>query len=505
MKRFLILLIAVMTINCTAMAAENVEIYIDDELLECEVTPVNIDGRVLVPMRAIFEALGMQVFWNGNDRSVWAERGDEFICIPIDSTEIGTGVKNSDGADVWVDTIQVDVPARIIDDRTFVPVRAVSETLGSRVSWDGDRNRVIIDSRRNEKGIVYYTSLSDYGKLYSVGKNGLLRNKISDKTVYNLKMYDGYVYYQDKEDNYIYKANDEEGETAVVRKTSDMLAVEDGYLYYQETDGRKKNYGVLYRIGLSDGEIERLTDNPVQYPLKYRDYIYFNLDNDNKMYAVTKDGTEVITIDTGDEPVLRPFNCVFYGDYILMEDGVWYGNIIRMDLNGENAAPISRSNSLIFKNQEVTNQVLYLNPEQGQDIYSVNLDGSDLHLVHKGDPSWLDIELLAKWDNMIYYRHPMRKEIYRVNLDGSNETYVGYADDMKIIDGRMFTSYNGLYADELYADKSVKIYDRAVKDFKVMGEDIYVLDGASSKLYITDLDGNKSAVTSDGTGEWVTE
>lgn len=506
MKRFLILLLAVMTLSAYSVtAAENVEIYIDNELLECEVNPVNIDGRVLVPMRVIFEALGLQVFWNGENRTVWAERGDEFICIPIDSAEIGTGVKNSDGADVWVDTIQVDVPAQIINDRTFVPVRAVSETLGSRVSWDGERNRVVIDSRRKEKGVVYYTSLSDYGKLYSVGKNALLRQKLSDKTAYNLKMYDGFVYYGAKENNYIYRANDEIGESVVVSRAANMLAVENGYIYYQELDGRKKNYGVLYRLNLENNETERLTDNAVQYPQKYRDYIYFNLDNDSKMYGLTLDGTGLVTIDTGDKPVLHPFNCVFYGDYILMEDGEWYGHIIRMDLDGSNAAAITKSNSIIFKNQEVTEQVIYLNPEQGQDIYSVNLDGSNLHLVHEGDPTWLDIELLAKYDNAIYYRHPFRKEIYRVNIDGSNETYIGYADDIKIDGGLIFTSYNGLYIDNYDVSGTVKIYPRAVDKFTVSDGNVYLTDKLSSRLHYADYSGNSYAVTADAVGEWICE
>lgn len=66
-----------------------------------------------------------------------------------------------------VDQIQLDVPAKIIDDRTYVPVRAVSETLGATVGWDGENNRVVIDSRINESGTVYYASDSDYQKLYS--------------------------------------------------------------------------------------------------------------------------------------------------------------------------------------------------------------------------------------------------------------------------------------------------------------------------------------------------
>ena len=125
--------------------------------------------------------------------------------------------------------------------------------------------------------------------------------------------------------------------------------------------------------------------------------------------------------------------------------------------------------------------------------------------MHEGDPSWLDIDLLAKWDNMIYYRHPFRKEIYRVNLDGSNEIYIGYADDMKIVNGQMFTSHNGLYLDNLDATSSIKLYDRAVKSFEVIGSDVYIVDNASSKLYLADFNGNRSAVTSDSVGEWVSD
>ena len=107
MKRLILPLIAgaVIAFGAQTYAAENVEIYIDGEKLECEATPVNIDERVLVPMRAIFEALGVEVSWNGAERTVYAARGDEFMGLTVDSNIMNTGVYNSDGDAIWVDEI----------------------------------------------------------------------------------------------------------------------------------------------------------------------------------------------------------------------------------------------------------------------------------------------------------------------------------------------------------------------------------------------------------------
>ena len=507
MKRLILPLIAaaVIAFGAQAHAAENVEIYIDGEKLECEKTPVNIDERVLVPMRAIFEALGVEVSWDGDARTVWAARGGEFMGLTVDSNVMNTGVYNSDGDAVWVDEIQLDVPARIIEDFTYVPVRAVSETLGTTVSWDGENNRVVIDSRRDVGGVVYYASNSDFQKLYAVGVNGLDRHKLSDRSVYELDMYNGSVYYLDKSSNYLYRANDETGEELIIDRAVNKISIDDGYLYYQELDGNGSKSGVLYRINLDSMETERLTDNSVKYPEKYREYIYFNLEDDNRMYSVTQDGTSVNIIDLGDSAFakLYPFNCMFFGDYMIIENGMWYGNIMRANLDGTDVRTLTQSNSLICKNQEHDNKIVYINPDNGQDIYCVNIDGSDNHMVHEGDPSWIDIEVLAQCGNIIYYKNPMRAEVYRVNLDGSENTYVCYADTLKVYDGRLFSSYQGLYTGCPDASDLTKIYDKDVRDFDVIGDTVYFTDKKSERMYMSDFEGNRNVITADSVGEWV--
>lgn len=505
MKKLIALLISgVIMLPCVnAFANDVIEVYIDGEKLECDVNPKNIDERVLVPMRAIFEAFGANVSWDNNGRTVWAERNGEFICVPVDNQIMSTGVYNSDGSAIWVDQIQLDVPAKIIDDRTYVPVRAVSETLGATVGWDGENNRVVIDGRINESGTVYYASDSDYQKLYSVDKNSANRQKLSDNSVCELEMYDNNVYYLSKNDRHLYRANDISGEEELINKTVNKIAVDDGWIYYQESDGGKKS-GVLYRMNIDSGDVERLTDNSVRYPKKYKDYIYFNLDNDNIMYGITLDGTSLVKLSMGDNDVkLYPFNCFYYGDYLFVENGVWYGNLMRISRDGSEVKTLNQINSLICKKQTPTDKILFVNQDNGKDIYCMNIDGTDQHLVVKGDASWINIELIAQWGDTIYYKNPFREEVYRVNLDGSDNNYVCYADDVKTADGRLITSYNGLYIGSLDASDLTCIYDKAVKKFDVENDKIYFVDKKSGKLYTSDFSGNVNVVTNESVGEWV--
>ncbi|MCD8181353.1 MAG: copper amine oxidase N-terminal domain-containing protein [Firmicutes bacterium] len=121
-------------VSFTAMADDDVKVYVDGAQLTFDVNPIIEDGRTLVPLRAIFEALGAQVEWDGETQTATAIRGTNVVKVTIDSNTL---YKN--GA-----TVELDVPAKIVDDRTLVPVRAVSEGLDAEVEWDGDAKSVII-------------------------------------------------------------------------------------------------------------------------------------------------------------------------------------------------------------------------------------------------------------------------------------------------------------------------------------------------------------------------
>lgn len=95
--------------------------------------PVIRDGRTLVPVRGVFEALGAEVNWIDEKKKVIILSKDVNISMEL----------NSDRFYVNGDEKKLDVPASLIDDRTMVPVRAISESLGCQVEWD-DANKTVV-------------------------------------------------------------------------------------------------------------------------------------------------------------------------------------------------------------------------------------------------------------------------------------------------------------------------------------------------------------------------
>ncbi len=114
-----------------------IQIIVDGVKVEADVPPVIVNDRTLVPVRAIFEALGATVTWDGTTRTVTAVRGADTVQLVIDSN-----ILNKNGTE-----IEIDVPAKIMDDRTMVPARAVSESFGADVKWDGATRTVAITTK----------------------------------------------------------------------------------------------------------------------------------------------------------------------------------------------------------------------------------------------------------------------------------------------------------------------------------------------------------------------
>ena len=127
------------TNRCTFVRVDNsvvpdISVKVGGVSLDFDQIPVIEGGRTLVPLRAIFEALGASVSWNGETRCVTAVKGDITLSLTIDSDIITVNGKEE----------KLDVPAKIIGGRTLVPARAVSQALGYNVSWDGEARVITI-------------------------------------------------------------------------------------------------------------------------------------------------------------------------------------------------------------------------------------------------------------------------------------------------------------------------------------------------------------------------
>lgn len=117
-----------------------VNIIIDGEkLTDLAMEPIILNSRTLVPIRAIFEKTGAVVSWDGDRREAIIQKDNDVVIFKIDSN---IATKN------YMDTIILDVPAKIINSYTMVPVRAISDALGYEVIWEGSNRNVIINTNK---------------------------------------------------------------------------------------------------------------------------------------------------------------------------------------------------------------------------------------------------------------------------------------------------------------------------------------------------------------------
>ena len=119
-----------------APADDTIKVLLNGEAIDfADVAPMIINDRTMVPLRAIFEALGATVEWDDATKTVTAKKGDITIKMTI-------------GADSFTrndEKVSLDSPATIVDSRTLVPVRAIAESFGSKVGWIAESKTVTIE------------------------------------------------------------------------------------------------------------------------------------------------------------------------------------------------------------------------------------------------------------------------------------------------------------------------------------------------------------------------
>lgn len=163
MKKKLTMLMAAViasTVISVPVMADNtteqgINIVVSGAALECDQPPVIVEGRTLIPLRAVAEAVGAEVNWNGDKKAVEINKDGLAVSLEIGSPQVSLGSQ----------TVAIDVPAQIINDRTMVPIRFVAEAFGLEVEWDGDTKTVVIGgeavSSVNEETTVEETTVEE--------------------------------------------------------------------------------------------------------------------------------------------------------------------------------------------------------------------------------------------------------------------------------------------------------------------------------------------------------
>ena len=95
--------------------------------------PVIVDGRTLVPVRDIFEALGFEVDWHYTTQTITLTNVPYEVILIIGSPTFTTNGEE----------FLLDVPAQIINGKTMLPIRALLESLGMSVWWNPNSVEVL--------------------------------------------------------------------------------------------------------------------------------------------------------------------------------------------------------------------------------------------------------------------------------------------------------------------------------------------------------------------------
>lgn len=131
---FLLTFAMVFALSSIAFAADSPTVFVNGTTPKFDTPPVVQNGTTLVPMRAIFEALGTTVDFDSATNTITGTKGDTKITLQLNST---TATKNSE-------TVTLDVPAKTVNDRTMVPLRFIGESLDQTVEWIADSQTVNI-------------------------------------------------------------------------------------------------------------------------------------------------------------------------------------------------------------------------------------------------------------------------------------------------------------------------------------------------------------------------
>lgn len=130
-----IFFVALSATGASVYAAAEIAVTVDgEEIYFADQAPVLSEGRVLVPVRAVFERLGFDVIWGEFTQIiVLAREGDTVSLVIGDNGFVANGM-------IYASS----VPPQIINYRTMLPIRAIVESVGYHVAWDEPTNTVQI-------------------------------------------------------------------------------------------------------------------------------------------------------------------------------------------------------------------------------------------------------------------------------------------------------------------------------------------------------------------------
>ena len=133
-KPLVLAIVIILNIFTPVLADRAITLEVNGEAVKTDTAPIIENGRTLIPARAVFEDLGATVSWEPATKCVTIKYDTTVIMLFAEKTisVVNTDIKN------------LDVPAKIVNGRTLIPVRFVATELNMQVSWDDITSTVSI-------------------------------------------------------------------------------------------------------------------------------------------------------------------------------------------------------------------------------------------------------------------------------------------------------------------------------------------------------------------------
>ncbi|AOZ94308.1 copper amine oxidase N-terminal domain-containing protein [Paenibacillus crassostreae] len=162
MKKLLTALsiVSILSVTSIASAAEPIQIYVNNDKIQTNVAPIIKQGRVLVPIRVVSEALGAKVAWDQKANTVTIRKWAESLILTV-----GKNIASIDGKPDYSGEISIDVSVHLENNRLYVPLRFLSEHYGYGIDWDSQSVTIKSPLSDKERKTLYEGTLQQSREL----------------------------------------------------------------------------------------------------------------------------------------------------------------------------------------------------------------------------------------------------------------------------------------------------------------------------------------------------
>ena len=374
-----------------ALADESsgMRIVVNGDVLKLDTYPLIENSRTLVPFRAILEALGADVTWDGETKSITASNEDTGIVLVLDNTT----------AQVNGVEVQLDVTAKAVNSRTFVPLRFVGEALGADVFYEAKTKTI-------------YISKGFYGNTPSNLKNG------------GVVLATGDSYYIGQSSGLMKYDNETDEKTTLLSAYAEGLNKVGDYLYFVSD-------GFVKRLNLLNQQLETIQSDQESFSAYecmtiYENWIYY-IGSGDAICRMRLDGSGYAVLNSSGA-----------NEFFIYDGSIYFGNgsddckVYSMDLKGKNVKKVCDIKGSYSLSGVIYDGWIYFTaePQYVTNLYRMRPDGSELEMIR---------------ENILYLSLLQNKLIF------TQQNY-------EFTDDNTYTNYI-LYETDLSQDKTEKLYE----------------------------------------------